>query len=212
MIATNCVWGLTALIKLGWGMRKSDNFSAANATSWHSALLVVHCCTMSLSDIWVPRQQRNPNMNNKDHLVVQLTRSVQDCIVIHPPSNDQCFPIFFCNVVSRPGKLDCHTQVVSPPLDLLFAPTESLTSQTFFSPHLFESLISNLFVWKFDASVYYLIVAKVCPQSLVLDHHHEEEDGKDDSEADEHYLEWKLSSENCFYQSENLEWKPWLET
>ena len=38
----------------------------------------------------------------------------------------------------------------------------------------------------------YLIVAKVCPQPLVLDHHHEEEDGKDDGETDEHNLEGKL--------------------
>ena len=35
----------------------------------------------------------------------------------------------------------------------------------------------------------YLIVAKVCPQPLVLDHHHEEEDGKDDGEADQNNLE-----------------------
>ena len=37
-------------------------------------------------------------------------------------------------------------------------------------------------------SLYYLIVSKVCPQPLVLDHHHEEKDGKDDREADEDNL------------------------
>ena len=35
----------------------------------------------------------------------------------------------------------------------------------------------------------YLIVSKVCPQPLVLDHHQKEEDGKDNREADEDNLE-----------------------
>ena len=47
-------------------------------------------------------------------------------------------------------------------------------------------------IWKFGASMNYLIVSKVCPQPLVLDHHQKEEDGKDHREADEDNLEWKL--------------------
>ena len=48
---------------------------------------------------------------------------------------------------------------------------------------------------RLHAVVLILIVSKVCPQPLELDHHHEEEDGKDDGEADEDNLESKIKNQ-----------------
>ena len=62
--------------------RPGDSYIGESTTIRNNSKLdnpttVLHCCTMSLSGIGVPRckddQQRNPNIDNKDHLVGQLT-------------------------------------------------------------------------------------------------------------------------------------------